>query len=319
LRKKLQTVFTKTVIDIDYYLSKLHKDRFLIYLFHGVIKDVNTGIRNYTRKHLPAEEFETLIKRLKVKGNIISMDNVIWHHENGKTLPPYSYAITFDDGFENNYSVAAPILEEYLTPATFYVSTNLVDKNLMTWIDQIEYCFEFVNRASIKLPWHNSYFQLNDKDQKIDCLKDIRTHVKKDPQKYQPKNVVKLIFDQCSLDMVSSNDHPLDNKMNWDQACKLHLHKLFAVGGHSHNHVSLGSLGSTVMKNEIETSITLLKNKAGISSYHYSYPEGQISDYNENVIAVLRKNNIRCCPTAIDGVNDFASCSLFNLKRVMVY
>ena len=91
------------MIDVDYYLSKLRENTFLIFLFHGVIQDVNTGIRNYTKKHLLAEEFEILIKRLKAKGNPISMDDVIWNNENGKKLPPYSYAITFDDGFENNY------------------------------------------------------------------------------------------------------------------------------------------------------------------------------------------------------------------------
>ena len=130
------------MIDIDFYLSKLCEDTFVIFLFHGVIKDGNTGIRNYSRKHLLAEEFEILIKKLKVKGNPISMEDIMRHHDNGRELPKYSYAINFDDGFENNYSVAAPILEKYLTPAAFYISTNLVDKNLMTWIDQIEYCFE---------------------------------------------------------------------------------------------------------------------------------------------------------------------------------
>ena len=307
------------MIDIEYYLSKLREDRFSIFLFHGVIKDVITGIRNYTKKHLLAEEFETLIKKLKVKGNIISMDNVIWHHENGKKLPPYSYAITFDDGFENNFSVAAPILEKYSTSATFYVSTNMVDNNVMSWIDQIEYCFENINRASVYLPWQKNNFQLNSKDSKIACLKNIRENVKRDPHIYKPEKIVTMIFDQCSLDMVLSNNHSLDKKMNWDQVCNLDNHELFGVGGHSHNHVSLGLLGNTIMKNEIETSIALLKNKAGISSKHYSYPEGQEHDYNENVIAVLRKNNIRCCPTAIDGINDFESCSLFNLKRVMVH
>ena len=54
------------MIDIDYYLSKLNENTFSIFLFHGVIEDINTGIRNYTKKHLPAEEFEILIKRLKV-------------------------------------------------------------------------------------------------------------------------------------------------------------------------------------------------------------------------------------------------------------
>ena len=306
------------MIDIDYYLSKLRESTFSIFLFHGVIEDINTGIRNYTRKHLPAEEFEILIKRLEVKGNPISMDDVIWHYENGKKLPPYSYAITFDDGFENNYSIAVPILEKYSTSATFYVSTNLVDKNLMTWIDRIEYCFENVNQASVQLPWRNNYFQLNSEESKIDCLEDIRTQVKKDPHLYEPEKVVIMIFDQCSVNMVSSNDHPLDQKMNWDQVSEIQHNKLFTVGGHSHNHVSLGLLDSSAMKNEIDTSINLLKNKAGISSLHYSYPEGQKNDFNENVIEKLKKNNIRCCPTAIDGLNDSTIGSMFFLKRVMV-
>ena len=306
------------MIDIDYYLSKLRVSTFSIFLFHGVIEDINTGIRNYTRKHLPAEEFEILIKRLKVKGNPISMDDVIWHNENGKKLPPYSYAITFDDGFENNYSVAAPILEKYSTPATFYVSTNLVDKNLMTWIDQIEYCFENMNRASVQLPWRNNYFQLNGKKSKIDCLEDIRAKVKKDPHLYEPEKVVTMIFNQCSVNMVSSNDHPLDQKMDWAQVSELQHNKLFTVGGHSHNHVSLGLLDSSAMKNEIDTSINLLKSKASILSHHYSYPEGQRNDFNENVIAELRQKNIRCSPTAIDGFNDLTIVSMFHLKRVMV-
>jgi peptidoglycan/xylan/chitin deacetylase (PgdA/CDA1 family) len=306
------------MIDIDYYLSKLGEDTFSIFLFHGVIEDINTGIRNYTRKHLPADAFEILIKRLKVEGNPVSMDDVIWHNENGEKLPPHSYAITFDDGFENNYSVAASILEKYSTSSTFYVSTNLVDTNLMTWIDQIEYCFQNVNRASVQLSWHNKHFQLNSNESKIDCLKDIRTQVKKNPQLYDPEKIVTMIFDQCSLDMVSSNDHPLDQKMNWDQVSELQNNKLFTVGGHSHNHLSLGLLDRSAMKNEIDTSIIFLKNKAGISSQHYSYPEGQINDFNDNVIAELRQNNIRCCPTAIEGSNDITIGSLFHLKRVMV-
>lgn len=306
------------MIDIDFYLSKLCEDTFVIFLFHGVIKDGNTGIRNYSRKHLLAEEFEILIKKLKVKGNPISMEDIIRHHDNGTELPKYSYAINFDDGFENNYSVAAPILEKYLTPAAFYISTNLVDKNLMTWIDQIEYCFESMSYSTVKLPWSAKDFQLNSKELKIDCLKDIRNQVKKDPSNFDPKKLVNNIFKQCRVNMVSSSNHPLDQKMNWDQVSELHNNKLFTVGGHTHNHESLGLSESKVMKNEIATSINFLKSKAGISSHHYSYPEGQKIDFNESVIEELKKNNIKCCPTAIDGLNDLTVGSMFRLKRVMV-
>ena len=149
------------MIDIDLYLRKLTEKTFAIFLFHGVIDYSNISIRNYTKKHLFSEEFQILIKKLKENGNPISMDDLIWHKKNSLKIHPYSYAITFDDGFENNYSVAAPILEEYSTPATFYVSTNLIDNNLMTWTDQIEYCFERIKRATVHLPWHDNLFKLN--------------------------------------------------------------------------------------------------------------------------------------------------------------
>ena len=318
IQKGEKILYRETMIDSDFYLRKLREDSFVIFLFHGVIKDGNTGIRNYLRKHLLAEEFEILIKKLKEKGNPISMDDVIRHNDIGKELPPYSYVITFDDGFENNYSVAAPILEKYSTPATFYVSTNLVDKNLMTWIDQVEYCFENTDQASVKLPWSNKDFQLNSNESKIDCLKDIRIQVKKDPSNFDLEKLVQNIFKQCRVNMVSSGNHSLDRKMNWAQVSELHSNKLFNVGCHTHNHSSLGFLENKDMKNEIVTSVNFLKNKAGISSHHYSYPEGQENDFNENVIAELEKNDIRCCPTAIEGLNNLTVGSMFKLKRVMV-
>ena len=52
---------------------------------------------------------------------------------------------------------------------------------------------------------------------------------------------------------------------------------------------------------------------------HYSYPEGQKIDYNNDVIETLINNNIRCCPTAIEGTNNNNLGSLFNLKRITVY
>ena len=53
------------------------------------------------------------------------MDDVKNHIENKMRFPSYSYSITFDDGFENNISIAAPILYEYKTFATIYITQNL--------------------------------------------------------------------------------------------------------------------------------------------------------------------------------------------------
>ena len=45
-----------------------------------------------------------------------------------QTIPKRSFVITFDDGFENNYSVAAPMLDDLNIPATFYFSIDSLKK-----------------------------------------------------------------------------------------------------------------------------------------------------------------------------------------------
>ena len=56
---------------------------------------------------------------------------------NGAELPPKPVMLTFDDGYIDNFQVAAPILEKYNFPATFYIITDKVGTpEFMTW-DQI--------------------------------------------------------------------------------------------------------------------------------------------------------------------------------------
>lgn len=59
---------------------------------------------------------------------------------NGKPLPLKPIVITFDDGYEDNYQNAFPILKKYKFPATFFVITQAIDDEktgYMTW-NQLE-------------------------------------------------------------------------------------------------------------------------------------------------------------------------------------
>ena len=299
------------------YLNKLKKDTFAIFLFHGVINETIAGIRNYTKKHIQIDIFEEIISTLKKQGNAVSMDEITHCFNNNEKLPEYSYAITFDDGFENNYSLAVPVLEKYRTPAVFYVSTNLIDNNYMTWIDKIEYCIDNVSKIEINLPWNDISIKLTNNQSKIKCLNQIRKNVKLNPNKYNPDKIIETVFEQCSKVQISSNNHILDKKMNWNQINLIHNHPLFEIGGHSHNHVSLGSINSKDLKEEVGQSIKLLTEKGKINLEHYSYPEGQENDYSDEVILLLETYGIKCCPTAIDGLNNHLT-NPFHLKRIML-
>ena len=131
------------------YSKYLKKKSNVIFLFHGVIDKNPFKIRNYTKKHLSKKEFIKVLNDLSKRGNCMSLDQVRYNIENKIDFEDYSYSITFDDGFYNNYKIAAPILKKKELYATFYLTTSFIEKNETSWIDKIEHMIEKVKTKKI--------------------------------------------------------------------------------------------------------------------------------------------------------------------------
>jgi peptidoglycan/xylan/chitin deacetylase (PgdA/CDA1 family) len=298
----------------DRYADRLVANGVAIFLFHGVIRPLQTEVRNYTRKHLPVDDFVAVLRSLKARGTPVSMDDVIADRAGQAPLPKNAFAVTFDDGFENNLTVAAPILADEKVPATFYVTTDFIDRNRMSWIDRIEYAVEAVRQGSLRCPWGTASF--DDPSSKRRVLDEIRLHVKSTPA-IAPDAFASDVQRQLGFPEVWSNTHPLDQKLTWNQVAELAAIPGCTVGGHSHTHPILAYLADTDLRHEITTSLRLLHDKAGLTCRHYSYPEGLEHCFDERVIACLKEQGIVCSPTAIDGVNE-AGVDLFHLRRIFV-
>jgi peptidoglycan/xylan/chitin deacetylase (PgdA/CDA1 family) len=65
----------------------------------------------------------------------ISPDDLLENQLNGKPLPEKPVLITFDDGYEDNYVNAYPILKQYGFKATIFVITDYLSQNsaYLTW------------------------------------------------------------------------------------------------------------------------------------------------------------------------------------------
>jgi peptidoglycan/xylan/chitin deacetylase (PgdA/CDA1 family) len=286
-----------------------------IFLFHGVIERQHHKVRNYTRKHLPAAEFRAMLEAVGRGGCPISMDDVTRICGSGEPFPKRAFAVTFDDGFENNLTIAKPILEDLGIPATVYATSRFVDENGMSWIDRIEYALESTKAGVLHLPWSQQPSTFGSDPEKIVILNDIRTHVKSTPS-LDVDGFVSDIFQQLHLEEVSASNDQLDQKMTWDQI-RSWSSGGFLIGGHSHTHAILSFLSPARLEHEVDTSLSMLKNKAGIVTPHYSYPEGLAHCFSEDVIQLLKNRGITCCPTAIDGING-PGTDPFHLRRVMV-
>lgn len=299
----------------DHISSRMEKNKVSIFLFHGVIHEDTSNVRNYTGKHILSKDFDSFLKACMANGGTpISLDQLIDHQENGTHLPEKPFSITFDDGFLNNMEVAVPILTQNEIPATFYITTDFIENNRMSWVDRIEYVFEEVPEGMITLP--SGEYTFSDISSKILVLDKIRQEVKSNSA-IIPDTIATTIQKQLGFPTIWSSPHILDQKLNWQQVIELENTEGMTVGGHTHTHAILGFLDENSQKLEIDTSLKLLKEKAGIQSHHYSYPEGQAEHFNTITIQHLMKKNIKCCPTAIDGNNEPDS-DLFNLQRIMI-
>ncbi len=296
--------------------DRLSNDTLAIFLFHGVIQPSRYNVRNYTRKHLEKDHFASVIRKLKKKGCPLSINRAVEYISSGRRFPPRSFIITFDDGFENNFSIAAPILVDMNIPATFYLTTDFIQNNTMSWIDRIEYCMEAMPSGSVLLPWRETKIPFTGIEDKIEILDEIRGRAKKDPD-INFDSFVTSIFEQTGMDQIKHSDDQLDKKMTWEQVCQLSGEHDFTIGGHSHTHAILSHLCRSDLEEELSTSINLIKKNTNILPKHYSYPEGMAHCYSETVIEALKGHGIICCPTAMDGTNHNQS-DLFHLRRIMV-
>lgn len=298
------------------FFKRLSKETLAIFLFHGVVERDNHDVRNYNKKHIERDVFYNFLKEIKAIGTPLSIDDVVEYFTQDQELPPNAFAITFDDGFENNYSVAAPVLTDLNIPATFYLTSGFIENNTMSWIDRIEHCIENCQNISLQLPWGAEPRIAFTVKEKIRLLDEIREQVKK-TSSIDVDSFVEDVFKQCRMPLVSQSDDPLDKKMNWRQARELSESSDFIIGGHTHTHRIMSFLSHEELDTEIETSLQLISQNTGQRPVHYSYPEGLAHCYSDIVIKELQKRGIVCCPTAIDGVNALDE-SLFHLKRIMV-
>lgn len=90
----------------------------LTYHHVGKAPDSHPGVNLF----VPSEEFRRQMEFLKKNGyHVLSLDEVRAGLFGEKDIPEKSVAITFDDGFEDNYRNAFPILREYGYPATIFM------------------------------------------------------------------------------------------------------------------------------------------------------------------------------------------------------
>lgn len=124
-------------------LSPTLKQSVPILYYHSIDYEEGNELR------VPPEEFEAHMKHLSQNGyESVTLDDLYQYFYAGKDLPEKAFVLTFDDGYEDNYTHAFPIAKKYGYNGTVFVVTEwiggkgylnqqqLLEMNLAGW--QIE-------------------------------------------------------------------------------------------------------------------------------------------------------------------------------------
>ena len=138
-----------------------------ILCYHGV--DL-FGNKKYNMRFISKKSFEKQLIFFKKHFNVISVDD---YHQQKFMLNKFNIAITFDDGYQNNYRYAFPLIEKYQIPCSFYITgLNNTPYNFL-WADMLE--IVTVHGTSLKkLIKYNGGWDLKVKlIEKLSCFQEI--------------------------------------------------------------------------------------------------------------------------------------------------
>lgn len=78
------------------------------------------------------EDLEKQLAFLKIKNyNVIRLADLIENLRNKNKIPPKTVVLTFDDAYRDNYFNAFPLLKKYNLPATVFIPTAYVGKEML--------------------------------------------------------------------------------------------------------------------------------------------------------------------------------------------
>jgi peptidoglycan/xylan/chitin deacetylase (PgdA/CDA1 family) len=251
-----------------------------IIMYHGVAKKDNNSM-NF--RHISAEVFEKHLKFLKKNTHVISVED-FFEQKFIKGKP--NVAITFDDGYLNNYQHAFPLIEKYEAPTTFYITGLNTTSHHILWPDFHDLMVSVCQESEITC--NGLTFLRNGRDIK-------RPYISKTDNENFHEYLKKLAFkDKMEvLDKYTKGTDILNKETHFDywklasdeQIIEMSKGKYTTIGSHGMLHNNLGLINIQEAEQELINSKNYLEALTQKEINSIAYPDGS---YTRAVVEIAK-------------------------------
>jgi hypothetical protein len=204
--------------------------------FHRVGMPSPTFRGDHSLYSIRTDDFRQLMLQCRERFTVLPLNEIFGRVRDGERHARPAIAITFDDGYRDNFEVAAAILTELDLPATFFISPGLIDDPHGRWWDTIA-----------ALSSHGQIMERFGFSHGREMLHAIKT------QPFEKSSHLLHSLREFSRQHLSDHSREM---MSWDMVRELHQ-RGFEIGAHTLTHRVLSTLSLPEQQAEIMESKNL--------------------------------------------------------------
>jgi len=282
--------------------------------YHRVLARQREDLPIQDGMYVLPEVFEKHLEYLKNHYNLISLDKLV-SVLNGNGCFNKDCHITFDDGWQDNFANAFPILRKHGIPATVFLTTDFISTSKWFWPEKILYLL-----AQNRLPEIEELSLLESKKilsiiflQNVSLEKRINAAI--EFLKDKPMPTIGSVIEDLKIASGINNFPSKRLLLNWDEVREMGTGDI-TFGSHTRTHAILTNLDNDDdIAVELEQSKAEIEDQTGQEVKSFCFPNG---NSNNKLIRYVKRCGYVCSFAGGYGKIDHKTDRYF-LKRIGIH
>jgi peptidoglycan/xylan/chitin deacetylase (PgdA/CDA1 family) len=264
---------------------------------------------------LPIRRFEHYMKYLTDRYRVVSLRDLIRELRRGGPASNTA-AVTVDDGYDDVFSLAVPVMRTYGIPASIFVVSGFVGGGLWPWTDHFRFVFDRAPRRPVRFKHRDAThtIDIRNESERRRAEEHWREYAKTLPVA-EREDLLGAIAEAYEVDIPTTAPAEF-RSMTWTEVRTLAAEG-FDIGAHTRSHPILSRVGSERVRDEIHGCKEEIEGNLRGPVPHFAYPNGRREDYTHEVVSAVSGAGYEAAVTAVPGNNTRAT-PMFELLRVPV-